>query len=780
LFIQRFIRSGWIGLILLGAAAAQAAEPTVTLLPSSTRLLPRADTGWYGNNPLELRVRLRCPAGGEDCPFPFTISIRASDGARFYFLEEKLGGPAVPVECDSDIAGSDYSHTQYLAGCIREGAATALTLFAGELKTLRFVLWVQPSGAGSIDFDVAWGEIREAARVSVEPARVNPAVFVHGILGSMPPGNSVVDRWPQFQGDFPDFSLGPHLDPFTGSYKPLIDTLLRMGYEIDRSLFPVTYDWRQSNLRSAAWLREVLSNRVGANGTSVLCEEGVPYVNCEGRADVVVHSMGGLILRTYVAGLANWGDPAAGGNLDYQGNVDKAVFIASPHRGFPFDYTTLHGMTWKDYMDNQVPEEVPAGELLLPALDGILWPHLVMCQYRAEEGQPCDDPLADVFFPSGCPAQVLYDYSRADPFDELHPGIGSLREMIPEKNANRLPPRNYLSPTTFGKEENYLLDTLGLNRWQHLRSLRQLGDRPGRFDGIYVIFNSDQPTVQRYRVDPPPALPASVPGFPDYIPVHRRWFPGGEVPDPTTNPGIANNRGDGLIPTWSTRLFAGGLLDGLLPEGARLADHELRIDGSDHVMIMASRQTQAVVGAILTGIERPGRVRGNPELFPLHSMYEPPLVLLNNADVFLSLLGCPGDADAPLETLTVPSDGIPVTTTRTYASDKTYRIEVSGTYQWGICDSFNCPGGQSCEFRRFGDAEHLTDDCWASTFSDFFGTDISVFVDGGNVDWGPFNADHVYSIERAGNDGPFSFHIFDCAPCYGDNEGGLTVKIFEQ
>ncbi len=135
-------------------------------------------------------------------------------------------------------------------------------------------------------------------------------------------------------------------------------------------------------------------------------------------------------------------------------------------------------------------------------------------------------------------------------------------------------------------------------------------------------------------------------------------------------------------------------------------------------------------------------------------------------------------ACGPLESLIVAADGTAVSTAGSYSSSQVFRIEVSGTYVWGGCDPIACPGGGACGYLRYGDAEHLTDDCWASDYPLFGSTDISVYVDGGNVDWGAYDSSHVYSITRVGNDGPFSFHIHDCAPCYGDNSGSLTVRIY--
>lgn len=140
---------------------------------------------------------------------------------------------------------------------------------------------------------------------------------------------------------------------------------------------------------------------------------------------------------------------------------------------------------------------------------------------------------------------------------------------------------------------------------------------------------------------------------------------------------------------------------------------------------------------------------------------------------------CPPLDNLAVETLTIPSDGSTVRTAGTYSSNSAYRIEVSGTYRWGICDSFYCPGGSACNYQRWGDAEYLTDDCWNSDYEDFFGVDISVVVDGEHVDWGPFSSDHVYSMEVNGRNAPFSFQIADCSSCYGDNAGTLTVTIYE-
>lgn len=133
--------------------------------------------------------------------------------------------------------------------------------------------------------------------------------------------------------------------------------------------------------------------------------------------------------------------------------------------------------------------------------------------------------------------------------------------------------------------------------------------------------------------------------------------------------------------------------------------------------------------------------------------------------------------DAVLETLRVPSDERLYRSTTEFAPG-TYRIDVSGTYQWGGCDPFSCSGGNACGYNRWGDADFMTDDCWGSTFPDWFGWNIALQVNGAPVVWGPFDAGHAYSTTvTLATQQPITFRLFDCPTCYGDNTGSLVVRI---
>jgi hypothetical protein len=133
--------------------------------------------------------------------------------------------------------------------------------------------------------------------------------------------------------------------------------------------------------------------------------------------------------------------------------------------------------------------------------------------------------------------------------------------------------------------------------------------------------------------------------------------------------------------------------------------------------------------------------------------------------------------DAVLETLRVPSDD------RLYRSNTefapgTYRVDVSGTYQWGGCDPGFCSGGNACGYNRWGDADFMTDDCWGSTFPDWGGWNIALQVNGAAVAWGPFDPGHAYATTvTLTTQQPITFRLFDCPTCYGDNTGSLVVRI---
>lgn len=146
------------------------------------------------------------------------------------------------------------------------------------------------------------------------PAQLKrPVIVIPGIMGS----------WPKQFGLVGELVL----DPLAHTYDRLVDRLRAVGFSEDNHtlrLFP--YQWRQDNQLTAQQLADTITR------TKLDC--GCPKV------DLVAHSMGGLVARSYIEGDG------------YRGDVGKLIEIATPNRGSPEAYYMWEGGEF--YNDNTV------------------------------------------------------------------------------------------------------------------------------------------------------------------------------------------------------------------------------------------------------------------------------------------------------------------------------------------------------------------------------------------------------------------------------------------
>lgn len=144
-----------------------------------------------------------------------------------------------------------------------------------------------------------------AAWVPEEPAKPNPVILVPGIMGSW----NMSGRW--------------QIDPIFHTYDNLMEALIAAGYKEDSlsedkpTLFTFPYDWRQDNNITANLLREKI--------------QAVKAMTGSNKVDIVAHSMGGLVTRSYVEG------------SDYQNDIDQVVFLGTPHQGSLESYLKYEG-----------------------------------------------------------------------------------------------------------------------------------------------------------------------------------------------------------------------------------------------------------------------------------------------------------------------------------------------------------------------------------------------------------------------------------------------------
>jgi hypothetical protein len=247
--------------------------------------------------------------------------------------------------------------------------------------------------------------------------------------------------------------------------------------------------------------------------------------------------------------------------------VNKVIFIASPHQGFPITYNTWEGLDWADYLAaNRL--EVPGNDtwVALEQMEGFfektVWPDLVVGKAKPGVGEPC--------FLSICWYADLYDLIH-DP----NRGVISLQQMLPPGD----PPAVYLQDSVafpYGYERNGWLETLN-------GAVNLLAERLGE-TRVYAIYGTGVDTGVGYVVEEPPPSGTMGPRWAHGEPSARLVLPGG---------------GDNLIPDTSTSLYLSGLLD-IDPE-----TQETDIEGAGHKGSVFRADAQQQVGLYLTGQKPP-------------------------------------------------------------------------------------------------------------------------------------------------------------------------------
>lgn len=127
-----------------------------------------------------------------------------------------------------------------------------------------------------------------------------------------------------------------------------------------------------------------------------------------------------------------------------------------------------------------------------------------------------------------------------------------------------------------------------------------------------------------------------------------------------------------------------------------------------------------------------------------------------------------------IETVDVFALNTPIATSiTTFDSGTLYKIVASGTAFAGDTIDFDA---------KYSITNRITGDTWTDCVSGYEGygpTLLDLMVNGGAVDWGAYNSDHIYEYILTGTGTPanFQFQIYDIYP--PNNYGSLTVDIYE-
>ena len=247
---------------------------------------------------------------------PYTISIVSGSGQTQYFSDMREG------QTNNLYSGESYK--------------------LAEQAGLQTMSWQTGDNRPSVHIIVA------LKPKYVAPAEPDPVILVPGIMGSWP----VLGVW--------------QVDPIFHTYDNLIAALISAGYkepgiaEPKGNLFTFPYDWRADNNITANLLKEKIQEVKTITGAS--------------KVDIIAHSMGGLVARSYIEG------------SDYQNDVDQVVFLGTPHQGSVESYLRYEGaiftgtLSWlqkyyfqteataNGYLDltDYIRVKVPTVEQLLP------------------------------------------------------------------------------------------------------------------------------------------------------------------------------------------------------------------------------------------------------------------------------------------------------------------------------------------------------------------------------------------------------------------------------
>lgn len=171
-----------------------------------------------------------------------------------------------------------------------------------------------------------------------------PVMIVPGIAGTFSSSIAFDTTWLLNRGVLP---AGLQIDPFAHVYDDLIQTFENLGYVKNKDLFIVNYDWRLPSGPLDSSINGIVSGISGTSISDQQFEYGVDYLGvalrraCErweqdhpGRAldevDVIAHSTGGLVARTYIQSPAYNATFTAGKKLPMVRNL---LMVGVPNRG---------------------------------------------------------------------------------------------------------------------------------------------------------------------------------------------------------------------------------------------------------------------------------------------------------------------------------------------------------------------------------------------------------------------------------------------------------------
>lgn len=200
-----------------------------------------------------------------------------------------------------------------------------------------------------------YGRINGQVRAFLLTPRL-PILIVPGIAGTYA-GSTMIDRtWLMQRGVHPN---DLQIDPLAHVYDDLIQTLKNVGYEEGKDLFVVKYDWRLSP--GPVSPSGPFDGHIAGLSALTLSDDpfvyGVGYLGYHLRkaseayrttyggelpaVNIIAHSTGGLVARTYIQSEAYGGEYDAANHYKLP-EVDQFIMVGVPNRGASKAWNPLH------------------------------------------------------------------------------------------------------------------------------------------------------------------------------------------------------------------------------------------------------------------------------------------------------------------------------------------------------------------------------------------------------------------------------------------------------
>ncbi len=354
------------------------------------------DNGWYERNPVTVQLTITNP-GLAQTDISFDVDFGGQyNTSRFYLITRDTNCTHTTERYNDE----PYSYVEYHGACNQ-------VFDPSESRSFVWSLWVQPSIAGELSFRVTQDMLGQVEKkVSIPLAQISPVAIV--------PGFFVFD--PLITNAF---------------YAPLRETLMKLGYEQDKTLFSSSQDFLSYHYDMASDLASKL------NGWRSLASQ-IQWIKQPVQFDLIGHSQGAVIVRTYLEIIQqNYVD------------VNKVVLVGGPNKGIARAYSVREGLYVKPNDDSDLMN------ILVPRID-------LVSRYICNHVTPNDS------HPDG------YYVSEEDRYETLHDRncrILSPSEMLPVPDWTANDPAylvDYINGTAFpyGRLRNPLLESSPQNDFE--------------------------------------------------------------------------------------------------------------------------------------------------------------------------------------------------------------------------------------------------------------------------------------------------------------------------